>query len=99
MLSQRRWLVKGRFQFGPSLLRTLRLGVHYRCARLSQTSEAYPKRPEFGDMMEISSDRAQTTAEYGIIFALVLAAVIVTMLALGGVVAQLWTSVTTAWPA
>ena len=49
--------------------------------------------------MEISSDRAQTTAEYGIIFALVLVTVIVTMLALGGVVGQLWTSFITAWPA
>jgi Flp pilus assembly pilin Flp len=50
-------------------------------------------------LMHISSDRAQTTAEYGIIFALVLVAVIVSMIALGDVVTQLWTSFIDAWPA
>ena len=39
--------------------------------------------------MKISSDRAQTTAEYGLIFALVLVAVVVTMVAVGDAVQQL----------
>jgi len=50
-------------------------------------------------MMKISSDRAQATAEYGIVFALVLVAVIVAMLAVGDAVGQLWNSFITAWPA
>jgi Flp pilus assembly pilin Flp len=50
-------------------------------------------------MTNISSDRAQTTAEYGIIFALVLVTVAVTMLAVGDAVQHLWVSVITAWPA
>jgi Flp pilus assembly pilin Flp len=50
-------------------------------------------------MIKISSDRAQTTAEYGLIFALVLVAVVVTMVAVGDAVQQLWNSFITAWPA
>jgi Flp pilus assembly pilin Flp len=50
-------------------------------------------------MMNISSDRAQTTAEYGLIFALVLVAVVVTFVAVGGAVQGLWDSFITAWPA
>jgi Flp pilus assembly pilin Flp len=50
-------------------------------------------------MMRISSDRAQTTAEYGLIFALVLVAVVVAMVAVGGAVEQLWNSFIAAWPA
>jgi len=50
-------------------------------------------------MKRISSDRAQTTAEYGLIFALVLVAVVVTFVAVGGAVQGLWDSFITAWPA
>jgi Flp pilus assembly pilin Flp len=50
-------------------------------------------------MMRISSDRAQTTAEYGLIFALVLVAVVATMIAVGDAVVRLFSSVITAWPA
>ena len=50
-------------------------------------------------MKIISSDRAQTTAEYGLIFALVLVAVVVTMVTVGGAVEHLWSSFITAWPA
>ena len=45
-----------------------------------------------------SSERAQTTAEYGLIFALVLVTAVVTMSALGGPVGTLWNSFITAWP-
>lgn len=50
-------------------------------------------------MMIISSERAQTTAEYGLIFALVLVTAVVTMLAVGDAVGHLWTSFINAWPA
>jgi Flp pilus assembly pilin Flp len=50
-------------------------------------------------MKYVSSDRAQTTAEYGIVFALVLVAVIATMIGVGGAVQHLWNSFITAWPA
>ena len=50
-------------------------------------------------MMDISSDRAQTTAEYGLILSLVLVAVIVAMITVGGAVERLWASVMTSWPA
>jgi len=50
-------------------------------------------------MKILSSDRAQTTAEYGLIFALVLVAAVVTVIAFGGAVESLWTSFITAWPA
>jgi Flp pilus assembly pilin Flp len=49
-------------------------------------------------MTNISSDRAQTTTEYGILSALVLVAVLATVFALGGAVESLWNSVITAWP-
>jgi len=99
MLSQQRELVKWPFLTTLSVLRTLRLGLHYRWARLSGRSEAYPKRQGYKRMMRISSDRAQTTAEYGLIFALVLVAVVVTFVAVGGAVQGLWDSFITAWPA
>jgi len=50
-------------------------------------------------MLRISSDRGQTTAEYGLIFALVLVAVIVAMVTVGDAVAHLWASAIAAWPA
>jgi len=50
-------------------------------------------------MKILSSDRAQTTAEYGLLFALVLVAVVATMVAFGDAVVSLWTSFITAWPA
>lgn len=99
MLSQRRELVKWRSLSTSSILRTLRLGLRYRWARLSGRSEAYPKRQGYKRMMRISSDRAQTTAEYGLIFALVLVAVVATMIAVGDAVVRLFSSVITAWPA
>jgi Class III signal peptide. len=45
-----------------------------------------------------SGERAQTTAEYGLIFALVLVTAVVTMSALGAPVQTLWNSFITAWP-
>ena len=45
-----------------------------------------------------SGERAQTTAEYGLIFALVLMTAVAGMIALGGVVGTLWNSFITAWP-
>jgi Flp pilus assembly pilin Flp len=49
-------------------------------------------------MLRISSDRGQTTAEYGLIFALVLVAVIVSMVTVGDAVAHLWAAAIGAWP-
>jgi Flp pilus assembly pilin Flp len=50
-------------------------------------------------MLRISSDRGQTTAEYGLIFALVLVAAVVAVITVGDAVGGLWTSVIIAWPA
>jgi len=50
-------------------------------------------------MKVLSSDRGQTTAEYGLIFALVLVAAVVTVITVGDAVERLWTSFITAWPA
>ena len=46
----------------------------------------------------LSGERAQTTAEYGLIFALVLVTAVITMMALGGAVGNLWNSFITSWP-
>lgn len=44
------------------------------------------------------SDSGQTTAEYGLIFALVMVTAVVTLIAVGGAVGTLWNSFITAWP-
>jgi Flp pilus assembly pilin Flp len=50
-------------------------------------------------MMRISSDRAQTTAEYSLILVLVVLAVIASAGILGGVINNFWHSFVAAWPA
>ena len=46
-----------------------------------------------------SSERAQTTAEYGLIIALVLIATLIAMVAMSGAaVNSLWNTFVTAWP-
>ena len=62
------------------------------------TGETPSKALGFDNMMDVSSDRAQTTAEYGLILSLVLVAVIAAMIAVGDTVVGLWTSVISAWP-
>jgi Flp pilus assembly pilin Flp len=63
--------------------------------RLRSLPEALGKR----SMLRISSDTGQTTAEYGLIFALVLVAAVVTVITVGDAVERLWMSFITAWPA
>ena len=46
-----------------------------------------------------SSERAQTTAEYGLIVALALVATLIAMVAMSGAAVQgLWNTFVTAWP-
>jgi Flp pilus assembly pilin Flp len=65
---------------------------------LPRGARAYLERQDYKEMKHISSDRAQTTAEYGLIFALVLVAVVATFLIVGDAVQQLWNSFIAAWP-
>jgi len=47
----------------------------------------------------LSGERAQTTAEYGLIVALVLIATLIAMVAMSGAAVQgLWNTFVTAWP-
>ena len=50
-------------------------------------------------MKWITDERAQTTAEYGLILSLVVVTVIITLITLGGAMSHMWTSITAAWPA